>query len=340
MQRVSVDGNGLVPDLVRIGLKFVSMSAYWPPLAMKDWRGSYATLHRMVQVVGKIQLGRTPLTNHFWNAALRLTSRGLVTSPMSSGDRRFDIEFDFVAHMLVVRTSDGLERTLRLAPRSVADFYRDLLALLGSLEIAVAIDDRPVELLEESIPFHSDRIHASYDPEMVSRSWRVLSQSAAIFEEFRGRFIGKSSPVHFFWGSFDLAVSRFSGHRAPVAPEASSILREAYFCEVSSAGFWPGDVRFPLPAYYAYFVPAPEGYSQAVVRPGAARWQPELGEFILPYETVRAARSPRTMLLDFLQSTYEAGAKLAGWPRAELEREEPPERPQPPWAPSPTVPSR
>jgi hypothetical protein len=269
---------------------------------------------------------------------MQLTARGLTTLALPFGDRRFEIAFDFLDHCAIVRTSDGGVRALALRARPVAEFYRELFAALEALEIRVVINDKPVEILTEAVPFHQDSMHARYDCDAAWRCWRILMASAFVLQEFRARFVGKSSPVHFFWGSFDLAVSRFSGRRAPLPDDADAIMREAYSHEVSSAGFWPGDVRYPHPAYYSYMVPRPEGFERAPVRPAQAFWHEQLQEYLLPFDAVAESSDPRAMLLEFCQSTYDAGAELAGWDRAALEREEPrPEiaRPVEPQQPSP-----
>ena len=301
----------------------------WPDLTLERWQPTYATLHRCTQMVGKIQLALTPRTNHFWNVAFHLTARGLTTPPMPHGERTFDIAFDFVDHEVVIRTRDGDVRALALVDRPVADFERDLFAALDALALPVTIDDRPVEIVTEAIPFHDDRVHATYHAPDAERFWHALSSSAVVFEELRARFIGKHSPVHFFWGSFDLASSRYSGRRAPTPPDANAILREAYSHEVISAGFWPGDARFPAPAYYAYAVPTPTGLPTAPIAPDAAFWHAPLGEFLLPYDAVRQAPDPRRLLLEFLQSTYDAAADRLGWDRAALERQPPAPAPPP-----------
>jgi hypothetical protein len=296
------------------------MSPLWPPLPLAEWRNTCETLHRYAQIVGKIQLALTPLVNHWWNVPFELTARGLATSAMPYAGQRLQIEFDLVDHALVASTSDGQRRVLPLRPRAVADFYADVMALLGSLGVQVAIWEQPVEISEEVIPFSRDRVHASYDAEAVERFLRVISQAASVMEEFRARFIGKGSPVGFYWGTFDLAVARYSGRRAPGPLPESRIEREAFSHEVSECGFWPGDARFPEPAFYAMHAPAPDGYRRARVRPDAARYDESLRCFVLPYEAVRAVPSPHQAVLDFFQSTYEAGAELGGWNREELER--------------------
>jgi hypothetical protein len=296
-------------------------SAGLPELPLDSWRDTLMTLHRCVQIVGKVQLALTPRSNHFWNAALSVSPAGLRTAAIPSGARSFSVELDFVEHNVVVRTSDDDVRALALVPRPVADFYRDFMSMLASLEIDVSIRDKPIEILEEAIPFAGDRQHAAYDPRAVERWWKLVAWSARVLDEFRTRFIGKCSPVHFWWGSFDLAVSRYSGRPAPENPGADRVQREAYSHEVSSAGFWPGDIRYPAPAFYAYTVPAPVELLQACVQPAEAFWHQGLGEFLLPLDAVRASADPKGALLAFLQSTYEAGAELAGWDRKALERQ-------------------
>jgi hypothetical protein len=271
------------------------------------------------QIVGKIRLELTPLTNHWWNVTLQVTPRGLTTASMPWRDGAFEIDFDFLDHALVLRTSTGATRYLALAPRSVADFYAELQTVLRGLGIEVSIWGTPVEI-PDPIPFAADRKHDSYDGEAVQRCWRILLWSDDVMKEFRSRFTGKCSPVHFFWGSFDLAVTRFSGRPAPERAGADAMTREAYSQEVISAGFWPGSGPITEPAYYCYAAPQPAGFEREPIRPAAGFYHQALGEFVLPYEAVRSAASPRETLLDFLQSTYEAGARLAGWDRAALER--------------------
>jgi len=293
----------------------------WPPLPRTAWADTCATLHMWTQVVGKVRLALAPPSNHWWHVTLKPTPRGLTTGPMPFADgRSFEMSFDFVKHLLVIATSDGTGATLPLSPRSVAEFYADVMARLNDLGIRVRIWPMPVEV-PSPIRFDLDREHHSYDPIWVERWWRVLSRTADVFEEFRGRFIGKSSPPHFFWGSFDLAVTRFSGRRAPDRPGADAITREAYSHEVISAGFWPGGGAVADAAFYAYAAPEPAGFQTARVQPPAAFYSRDLNEFILMYDAVRTAETPRVRLLEFLQSTYEAGASLGAWPRRELERE-------------------
>lgn len=290
----------------------------WPTLPLESWKDTYATLHLWTQMVGKVRLALTPLVNHWWNVPLYVSAKGLTTTQIPYHDRAFELWFDFIQHRLVLETSDGMMKDIPLAPRTVADFYRDFKALLRSADIEVKIWRMPVEI-PNPIPFDEDRVHASYDPKFVDRFWRILLSADAVFHEFRSRFIGKSSPVHFFWGSFDLAVSRFSGRRAPERPGADLITREAYSHEVSSVGFWPG-AGIGGPAFYSYTSPAPEGFKDAAVRPKDAHFNAQLGEFVLMYDAVRAASSPTAALLDFCQSTYEAGSRLGHWDFKALER--------------------
>jgi hypothetical protein len=294
----------------------------WPPLPLDAWQDTYATLHMWTQIVGKVRLALCPLLNHFWEVTLYVSARGLTTSPIPYERGIFEIEFDFLHHNLVIQTSEGPSKTIPLAPRSVADFYKEFMAALASLDIHVKIWPMPQEV-PNPIPFDKDFTHASYDRDAVSRFWHALISVDTIFKEFRGRFIGKDSPVHFFWGSFDLAVTRFSGRRAPERKGADPITREAYSHEVISAGFWPGGGDIKGAAFYAYAAPEPEGFSNSKVLPAQAFYHPQMKEFLLMYDDVRQAPSPRTMLLDFLQSTYEAGANLGKWDRAALERQPP-----------------
>jgi hypothetical protein len=296
----------------------------WPALPFADWKDTASTLHMWTQIVGKIRLTQAPWINHSWHVTLYVTPRGLTTSPIPHGERTFQIDFDFLRHQLIVATCDDESRTVPLEPRATADFYAAVMAALEELRVPVAIHARPNEV-EDPIPFVEDRQHASYDPEAVQRFWRVLVQVDRVFQEFRARFIGKNSPVHFFWGSFDLAVTRFSGRPAPPHPGGfpnlpDRITREAYSHEVSSAGFWPGGEALPEPVFFSYAYPTPDGFSDAEIQPPAAGWNRDLGEFVLRYEDVRKAPSPEATLLEFLQSTYEAAARLAGWDRKALER--------------------
>jgi len=301
-----------------------SVEEEWPSLPYEAWKDTCETLHMWTQIVGKIRLKLSPMLNHWWQVPLYVTARGLTTSPIPYGRRLFEIDFDFIDHRLGLRTSEGAIERVTLAPRSVADFYAELMARLRELGIEVTIWTRPVEV-PDPIPFEADREHASYDAEAAQRCWRILAQTDRVLKAFRSRFIGKCSPVHFFWGSFDMAVTRFSGRRAPEHPGGISnladwVVREAYSHEVSSCGFWPGSGALPAPAFYAYAYPEPTGFKDVPSRPGAAFYSPELREFILRYDDVRTADDPDAALLDFLQSTYEAAADLAGWDRSSLER--------------------
>jgi hypothetical protein len=292
-------------------------------LPYTEWRDTCQTLQLWTQIVGKIRLSRTPWLNHSWHVTLFVTARGLTTSPIADGTRSFEIEFDFVDHVLWLRASDGHVRQIALEPMTVADFFRSVLDALGALDIEVSINERPNEV-PDAIPFSEDRVHGSYDRDYANRFWRVLRASHDVFTEFRTGFLGKASPVHFFWGSFDLAVTRFSGRTAPRHPGGvpnlpDAVAQEAYSHEVSSAGFWPGGGPIDYPAYYSYAYPAPEGFSAARVKPGAAFFSRDLGEFLLPYDAVRTADDPHQVLMDFLQSTYDAAADLGQWDRAALE---------------------
>ena len=297
----------------------------WPALPLAAWEKTAATLHMWTQIVGKIRLACAPWMNHSWSVTLYLTARGVTTSPMPHGRHCFEVDFDFVVHRLIIRKSDGTERIIELRPMAVADFYEQLMTALEEMELKVKIAAIPNEV-EDATPFAQDRKHAAYDAEYANRFWRVLLQSDRVFKEFRARFIGKCSPVHFFWGSFDLAVTRFSGRAAPPHPGGvphlpNAVAREAYSHEVSSCGFWPGSAALPEPVFYSYAYPAPEGFAEATVRPVEAAWNAAMREFILPYEAVRTADQPDRVLLEFLQSTYEAAANLARWDRAGLERQ-------------------
>jgi hypothetical protein len=289
----------------------------WPSLALDDWRDTYATLHMWTQIVGKVLLAKSPLVNHWWNVAFRVTSRGLTTGSMLDQGRTFSFDFDFVGHRLVLACSNGVTRTMALGPRSVADFYRELMGMLGDLGIEVRIWPVPVEV-PDPIPFEEDTQHASYDGEYARRWGRILLQAEMVLSQFRAGFVGKCSPVHFFWGSFDLAVTRFSGRRAPEREDR--IMREAYSHEVISHGFWPGSGPVQMAAFYAYAAPEPDGLKTAAVRPNGAFYSAEMSEFILPYDEVRRSADPEATLLEFLQSTYDAAADLAHWDRVELER--------------------
>ena len=294
----------------------------WPSLPYEAWSETYETLHMWMQVVGKVRLTLSPMVNHWWSSALYVTSRGLTTSPIPYGDRTFELTFDFIDHALLIQESDGRTRYMALYPRSVADFYRELMSLLRSVDIEVKINTTPQEV-PDPIACDIDTVHASYDQDYANRHWRILSQTSTIFQQFRARFIGKCSPVHFWWGSFDLATTRFSGRRAPDRPGADLVTREAYSHECSSVGFWPGNSSVPDPIFYAYTSPAPPGLKDTQIQPPDASYNTELSEFVLPYKAVRSASQPAQLLLDFMQSTYEAGANLAGWDRASLERRKP-----------------
>ncbi len=299
----------------------MSSSVYdpWPALPLAEWQDTYATLHMWTQMVGKVRLALAPPVNHFWESTLYVSARGLTTSAIPYERGIFEIEFDFLHHNLVIQTSNATSKTIALAPRPVADFYKEFMATLESLGIRVKIWHMPVEV-QNPIAFDKDFIHASYDRDAVSRFWHALISVDTIFKEFRGRFVGKDSPVHFFWGSFDLAVTRFSGRRAPEREGADPVTREAYSHEVISAGFWPGSGDIQGAAFYVYAAPEPEGFSKSAILPSQAFYHPQMKEFFLMYDDVRKAASPRTMLLDFLQSTYESGANLGKWDRAALER--------------------
>ena len=291
----------------------------WPSLPLEEWKETYATLHMWTQVIGKVRLAQTPLINHWWNVPLYVNSRGLTTTPMPYGAKSFEIDFDFIDHNLLIKTSDDEQRIIKLRPISVAEFYREVMENLRSLGLEIKIYTMPVEV-PDPIRFTEDNSHASYDADYANRFWRVLLQSDRIFKDFRSQFLGKSSPVHFFWGSFDLAVTRFSGRRAPERDGVDLITREAYSHEVISAGFWPGSGNIQAPAYYAYAAPEPTGFAQAKVIPDKAFYNPDTAGFILLYDDVRQSNSPDETLLDFLQSTYSAGARLGNWNRSELER--------------------
>ena len=299
----------------------------WPELPLQAWADTYATLHMWTQIVGKIRMAQAPPVNHWWHSTLYVTTRGLTTGPVPHGTRRFQIDFDFIDHQLRVQTSEGETRALPLRAQTVADFYAELRETLASLGLEVRISTAPQEVADP-IPFEQDREHGSYDPEYARRCFRVLAQSDRVLQQFRGRFLGKCSPVHFFWGSFDMAVTRFSGRLAPQHPGgvpglADWVTRDAYSHEVSSCGFWPGGGPLPEPVFYAYAYPAPEGFRDYPVRPEGAYFHPVLQEFVLPYEAVRRANDPDLLLLEFLQSTYEAAAELGRWDRPQLEWQPP-----------------
>lgn len=295
----------------------------WPELPLNEWKDTLATLHMWTQIVGKIRLELSPLENQWWNVPFYVTPRGLTTSAIPYNDRLFEINFDFIDHILIIETTDGSTKRIRLQPCSVADFYEETMAALESLKMPVSIWTTPVEVPDRT-PFEEDQKHAAYDSEYAERCWRILVQASRVLTRFRSRFIGKVSPVHFFWGAFDMAVTRFSGRPAPPHPGVPNcgllVMREAYSHEVSSCGFWPGGGLFDEPAFYAYAYPEPEGFKDNPILPTEAFYHKGISEFLLPYEAVRSSNSHDEMLLDFLQSTYEAAAKSADWDRDALER--------------------
>ncbi|HEX7794317.1 MAG TPA: DUF5996 family protein [Vicinamibacterales bacterium] len=290
----------------------------WPPLPYDEWKDTYATLHMWSQIVGKVAVAQAPPINHSWGVSLRLNSRGLATPNLPYDGRTFTIEFDFVDHQLVIRTSDGARRTLPLESRSVAAFYHELMSTLRAMELPEKIWTMPVEI-PTPVPFEKDEVHHTYDPEAANRFWRILLQVERVFSACRSTFVGKCSPVQFFWGSFDLAVTRFSGRPAPPR-DGPAFMREAYSHEVISHGFWPGSDPILEPAFYAYAVPEPAGLKDARVQPDAAYYHTALNEFILPYDAVRLASSPDDALVAFIDSTYTQAATLGDWDRAALER--------------------
>jgi hypothetical protein len=297
--------------------------AAWPELPYAAWQDTCATLHLWTQIVGKVRLKLTPWLNHSWHVTLYVTARGLSTGPMSADGRDLEIEFDFIDHVLWLRMSDGHFRQIMLRPVTVAEFYGEVMQTLAALGVAVRINEMPSEI-EGAIRFSDDRTHAAYEGDYANRHFRVLAATQRVFAHFRTAFLGKASPVHFFWGSFDLAVTRFSGRPAPLlkghTPGLSdAVAREAYSHEVSSAGFWPGGRPIDYAAYYSYAYPEPEGFAAAAVRPAQAFYFKDLGQFILPYDAVRGASDPEAALMDFLQSTYAAAAELGKWDRKGLE---------------------
>jgi hypothetical protein len=299
------------------------MTQAWPDIPFHAWKDTCATLHLWVQIVGKYRLARTPWVNHSWHATLYVTPRGLTTSAIPAGDRSVEFEFDFVEHKLNGSVSDGSRQSLALEPMTVADFHARFLALTDALGVRAKFSDKPNEV-PDPVPFATDTQHASYDAEAVTRFWRALVEVDRVLKIFRTSFLGKVSPVHLFWGSFDMAVTRFSGRVAPPHPGGipalpDAVTREAYSHEVSSAGFWPGGGPVDYPALYSYAYPSPHGFAQQKVRPGAAFFHEKLSEFILPYDAVRTAAEPDAALLAFLESTYEAAARLGGWDRKALE---------------------
>ena len=299
----------------------------WPALPFEQWKDTCATLHMWTQIVGKIRLTLSPWTNHSWHVTLYVTARGLTTSPIPHGTDTFEIRFDFIDHHLRILKSDGGQRRLELKSRSVADFYKAVMAALDELGLPVKIDMLPNEI-PNPIPFDRDEQHRSYDPEYANRFWRVLVQADRVFKEFRSSFCGKCSPVHFFWGAPDLAVTRFSGRAAPKHPGGiphlpDAITREAYSQEVSSLGFWPGADAMPQAIFYSYAYPEPKGFSEAKVKPDAASYNSQFKEFVLPYDAVRTSKSPDDAILEFAQSTYDAASTLGNWDRAALEEKKP-----------------
>jgi Family of unknown function (DUF5996) len=302
-----------------------STSSDWPELPLAEWADTCATLHLWTQVVGKIRLAHAPMINHWWQVPLYVTCRGLTTSPIPYGGTSFQIDFDFIDHTLIIETSRGAIETITLGPRTVADFYMEVMGRLRGLGLPTRIWTMPVEI-PDAIPFEQDRTHASYDPEYAHRFWRILLQTDRIFTRFRAQFLGKVSPVHFFWGSFDLAVTRFSGRAAPRLAGSSPnlgdwVMQEAYSHEVSSCGFWPGNGGFGKAAFYSYAYPEPPGFAAAPMTPNATYYDKTLGQFILPYDAVRQATSPDSDLMQYLVSTYEAAATLGQWDRAALEHD-------------------
>jgi Family of unknown function (DUF5996) len=295
----------------------------WPNLPLDAWSDTFATFHMWTQIVGKIRLAQSPWINHSWHLTLYVTATGLSTSPIPYGTRIFQIDFDLINHQLTVHSNDGRTRDLPLEPQSVAAFYARLMDSMGDMDLHVKINKKPNEV-PDPIRFDRDDTHRAYDREYVNRFWRILVQADRVFKHFRSRFVGKCSPVHFFWGAADLAVTRFSGRRAPRHPGGIPnlpdwVTREAYSHEVSSCGFWPGGGPIPYAAFYSYAYPEPPGFSEARVEPDAGFYSTDLREFILPYDFVRQSRSPDDTLLEFLQSTYEAAADLANWDRSSLE---------------------
>ena len=305
-----------------IAKKVVDSSESWPALPLSAWADTYATLHMWTQIVGKVRLALSPHINHWWEVPLYVNARGLTTSPIPYRKGVFEVQFDFIDHRLDVTTCIGERKSIRLEPSTVADFHAEFLSLLKSLEIDVKIWNMPVEILNP-IRFDQDRVHGAYDPQYANAIWRILVTVDAIFKEFRSRYLGKASPVHFFWGSFDLAVTRFSGRRAPERPGTDAMTREAYSHEVSSVGFWPGGGDIKGAAFYSYAAPAPDGFGERPARPPAAFFNKQLGEFLLMYDDARACESPRDSLLEFCQSTYDAAADLGHWDRAALEKSPP-----------------
>lgn len=296
----------------------------WPSLSFHSWQPTYETLHMWFQIVGKIRLVQSPWINHSWHTTFYLSSRGMTTSPMPTDTGSFQIDFDFIDHTVTINKSDGQSRVLPLRAQSVADFYSELFAALGAMNLDISINTLPNEVADP-IPFAEDTQHCHYEPEAASRCWQVLMGADQVFKQFRSHFCGKCSPVHFFWGSFDLAVTRFSGRRAPIHPGGipnlpDAVTQEAYSHEVSSCGFWPGNAQMPEPVFYSYAYPEPPGFAEARVQPSGASYNATLREFVLPYEELRKTGQVEPLLMDFLQTTYEAAANLGGWDRPLLER--------------------
>ena len=303
----------------------IEPAAVWPALPYAAWADTCATLHLWLQIVGKIRLAQCPWVNHSWHVALHVTARGLSTRLMPHGATSFQIDFDFIEHRLLICVTDGGATSLPLEPQTTAAFYTKVQEALRGLGVPVAINTTPSEL-PDPIPFEQDEVHRSYDPQYVNRYWRVLVQATRGLEDFRSRFTGKCSPVHFFWGSADLVATRFSGRAAPAHPGGVPhlpdwVVREAYSHEVSSCGFWAGSEQYPHPAFYSYAYPEPPGFATAAVRPAVAHYSRELKEFVMPYDDMRQCASPDAALLEFLQTTYEAAATLGGWDRKALERQ-------------------
>lgn len=311
-----------------MNIQTASPTETWPSLPLEAWSETYATLHLWTQIVGKIRLIQSPWINHSWHVTLYVTARGITTTPIPYGTRTFQIDFDFIAHQLTIQSSDGGTGSFPLQPQSVAAFYARLMEEMDRLQLHVSIRVKPSEVVDP-IPFDQDNTHCAYDPEYATRFWQILVQADRVFKQFRARFIGKCSPVHFFWGAPDLAVTRFSGRPAPLHPGGIPglpdwVTREAYSHEVISCGFWPGGGPIPYPAFYSYAYPEPAGFAEASIKPAAAFYSTDFREFILPYENVRQTASPDDTLLDFLQTAYEAAARLGNWDRASLERDNDP----------------
>lgn len=311
-----------------MNIQTASPTETWPSLPLEAWSETYATLHLWTQIVGKIRLIQSPWINHSWHVTLYVTARGITTTPIPYGTRTFQIDFDFIAHQLTIQSSDGGTGSFPLQPQSVAAFYARLMEEMDRLQLHVNIRVKPSEVVDP-IPFDQDNTHCAYDPEYATRFWQILVQADRVFKQFRARFIGKCSPVHFFWGAPDLAVTRFSGRPAPLHPGGIPglpdwVTREAYSHEVISCGFWPGGGPIPYPAFYSYAYPEPAGFAEASIKPAAAFYSTDFREFILPYENVRQTVSPDDTLLDFLQTAYEAAARLGKWDRASLERDNDP----------------